>query len=311
MAHVQTVHVSREHWSRDFDPSLPPAASAQPGDRIIVQTYCCSKGSVTRSISTSAESFYEDLDYTPGMPVTGPIAIRGAQVGDIQIADHGWTMARKGHGAIGHRIETGESRIVPIEDGEAVFLDRVRLPVRPMIGRIGTTPAKGPLRAGWPGPHGGNMDCKQLVAGTIIYLPVLIPEAHLALGDLHAVQGDGETGCAGAEIAGEVTLQVRILRGLDAPLPLLETPELIAVIYTDPDLDQAATGAVERMADFLVQQSDMSLADATMLLALAGDVAICQIVNSIMTCRMEVSKSVFSQLGIDFTALWQRCLVNN
>ncbi len=314
MTEGETVRVGLGRWSRDFDPKLPPAAFARPGDKIVVQTYCCSKGSVKRSVSTAAETFYSELAYTPGMPVTGPIDIDGAQVGDvlrvdvldIQTADEGWTMALKGRGAIGHRIETGESRLLPIEAGEVVFLDRVRLPARPMIGSIGTTPAAGPWLAGNPGPHGGNMDCKLLGAGTTIFLPVLVPGAQLALGDLHAVQGDGETGCAGAEIAGEVTLRVRLLRGIELPLPLLETPDLLVTIHTVQDLREAASGATERMAGFLAEQSGLSLAEAAMLLSLAGDLSICQIVNPTMTCRMEVPKAVLSQLGIDLTSLWQQ-----
>lgn len=319
MTEEKTIHVGLERWSRDFDPALAPAALARSGDKLVVETYCCAKGSVTRSVSTSPNSFYSELGYTPGMPITGPIAIDEAQVGDvlrvdvldIQVADHGWTMALQDRGAIGHLIETGESRIVPIENGEVVFQERVRLPVRPMIGSIGTTPVQGPWRAGIPGPHGGNMDCKLLGAGATIFLPVLIPGAHLALGDLHAIQGDGESGCAGAEIAGEVTMRIRLLRGIEVPLPLLETPDLLATIHTAKDLHEAATGATERMARFLAQESDLSLADAAMLLSLAGDVAICQIVNPTMTCRMEVSKPVIAQLGIDLASLWQRWTVHN
>lgn len=307
------IQVSREHWSSDFDPALPPVAYAQPGDQIVVQTFCCSKGAVTRSISTAPETFYTDLAYTRGMPITGPIAVPQAQVGDtlgvdvlsIQIADQGWTMALEGHGVIGQRIRTGESRIVPIEADHYVFQERIRLPIRPMIGCIGTTPAN-PLRSGLPGPHGGNMDCKLIGAGTTIFLPVLIPGAHLALGDLHAVQGDGEVGSAGVEIAGEVTMRIRLLRNLQVPLPLLETPDLIAAIYTAKDFDQAAVGAIERMADFLVAKSGISLADAWMLLSLAGDIRICQLVNVVKTCRMEVPKTVLLQLGIDLENLWQR-----
>jgi amidase len=309
----ESISVGLEHWSRYFDPDLPSAAFARPGDKVVVQTHCCSKGAVTRSISSTPDGFYSELAYTPGMPVTGPIYIHGAQVGDvlrvevldIQIADQGWTMALKGRGAIGHRIDTGESRVLPIEDGEVVFLDRARLPARPMIGSIGTTPAGGPWLAGNPGPHGGNMDCKLLGAGTAIFLPVLVPGAQLALGDLHAVQGDGETGCAGAEIAGEVILRVRLLRGIELPLPLLETPDLLATIHTARDLREAATGATEQMAGFLAHRSGLSLAEAAMLLSLAGDLSICQIVNPTMTCRMEVPKPLLYQLGIDLAALWQ------
>lgn len=308
----RTVYVSRENWGKGFDPSRPPVAQAHPGDQIVVETFCCSKGTVTRSISTAPENFYTDLGYFRGMPLTGPIAIPEAQVGDIlaidvldiQVDDQGWTMALENHGVIRDLIKTGESRVVPIQSGNFVFQDRVRLPIRPMIGTIGTTPAEGPVGAG-PDFFGGNMDCKLVGAGATIFLPVLIPGANLALGDMHAIQGDGEVGSAGIEIGGQVTMRVRILRGLSLPTPFLETPDLLATIYTAKDLKDAAVGAIERMASFLADQADLSLADAWMLLSLVGDIRICQLVNPVMTCRLEVSKTALAQLGLDSAKLWQ------
>jgi amidase len=311
------VRVSRENSSKGFDPSRTPVAYAHPGDQMVVETHCCSAGTVTQSISTASETFYSDLGYSRGMPLTGPIAVPVAEVGDIlavevlniELADQGWTMALQDHGVIGDRIKTGESRIIPIESGSFVFQDRVRLPIRPMIGAIGTTPAEGPVGAG-PDFYGGNMDCKLIGAGSTVYLPVLIPGANLALGDVHAVQGDGEVGSAGIEIGSQVTLRLRLLRGLELPLPFLETSDLIATIYTAEELKEAAVGAIERMANFLVVQADLSLADAWMLLSLVGDVRICQLVNPVMTCRMEVPKTVLAKLGVDLAALWHRWAVD-
>lgn len=308
------TYVPKTHWSRYFDATLSPAVLVQPGDRLVVETHCCSMGTVTRSVRADVDDFYAQLGYTPGMPITGPIAVSGAQVGDIlgveilrlDVADAGWTMVAPGRGTLGHQMEAAESRVIPIVDGQAQFSDRVALPVRPMIGCIGTTPVGDPLRAGWPGEHGGNMDCKLIGAGTTIFLPVLVPGANLALGDLHAVMGDGEVGVAGLEIGGEVELRVRLYRGLPAAVPLLETPTLLATIYSAEDLDAAAQGATERMADFLIHHAGMPLAEAAMLLSLAGDLRICQVVDPLMTCRMELPKTVLRQLGIELPQLWQR-----
>src|SRR4051812_12141758 len=76
------IHVSKSHWSRNFDAALPPAVLAQPGDRLLVETHCCSMGTVTRNVRADVDGFYAELGYTPGMPITGPIAVEGAQVGD-------------------------------------------------------------------------------------------------------------------------------------------------------------------------------------------------------------------------------------
>ena len=310
---AETVHVGLRNWSRDYDAMLPAAARVRPGGDVAVDLHCCSHGAVTRDVSTAPERFYEALEYTPGMPVTGPIDVVGAEPGDtllievreITVAPQAWTMALKDRGVLGSRIQTGESRVLPIEGNTIAFGRSVRLPIRPMIGSIGTAPGGEAIRAGKPGPHGGNMDCRLIGAGSSVLLPVLVPGAHLALGDLHAVMGDGEVGCAGAEVAGAVVLGLRLLRSLDMPLPFVLTVDKAVTVFSADTLDQAATGAVERMASFLTTHAGLSLPDAAMLLSLAGDLRVCQVVNALKTCRMELDRVVLDQLGLDLAALLQ------
>ena len=310
---IDAVHVGSQHWSRDYDPGIPAVARVRPGAHVTVDLHCCSHGAVTRDVSTAPERFYQELEYTPGMPVTGPIDVAGAEAGDtllvevreIKVAPRAWTMALKDRGVLGSRIHTGESRVLPIEGNEVLFGGSVRLPLRPMIGSIGTTPDGEAVRAGRPGSHGGNMDCRLIGAGASVLLPVLIPGAHLALGDLHAVMGDGEVGCAGAEVAGTVSLRLRLLRSLDMPLPFVMTEDRAATVFSADTLDQAAAGAVERMTGFLTTHAGLSLPDAAMLLSLAGDLRVCQAVNALRTCRMELGRAVLDQLGLDLPALLQ------
>jgi amidase len=307
---ARTVHVGSQHWSRDYDAGLPAVARVGPDAVVGVDLHCCSQGAVDRDVSTTPERFYQDLAYTPGMPVTGPIDVAGAEVGDtlwvevlaLEVAPRAWTMALKDRGMLGARISSGESRLLPIEGGELVFGGSVRIPIRPMIGSIGTAPAGPPVRAGKPGPHGGNMDCRLIGAGSSVLLPVLVPGAHLALGDLHAVMGDGEVGCAGAEVAGKARLRLRLLRALDLPLPFVITEETAVTVFSAETLDEAAAGAVDRMAAFLTTHAGLSLPDAAMLLSLAGDLRVCQAVNALRTCRMEVGRRVLEQLGLDLAA---------
>lgn len=310
---TETAHVGLQYWSREYDATIPAAASVRPGADVTVDLHCCSHGAVKRDVSTAPERFFEELEYTPGMPVTGPIDVVGAEVGDtllievreIKVAQRAWTMALKDRGVLGSRINTGESRILPVEGNKVVFGNSVRIPIRPMIGSIGTAPGGEAVRAGKPGPHGGNMDCNLIGAGASILLPVLIPGAHLALGDLHAVMGDGEVGCAGAEVAGKVALRLRLFRALDMPLPFVMTEDKAATVFSADTLDQAAAGAVERMAGFLTTHAGLSLPDAAMLLSLAGDLRVCQAVNALKTCRMELGRVVLDQLGLDLAALLQ------
>ena len=313
------VQIDGAIWSRNFDASLPYAASVASGSMLHIQLHCCALGAVDRSVSTPPQEFYTTLHYTPGMPVTGPIEIQGAAVGDvlaveildIELAPVGWTMTLQDKGTLGHRMETGESRVIPIHEGRAWFTPEVGIPLRPMIGSIGTTPPGTPIRAGMVGPHGGNMDCTTLGAGAIVFLPVLTPGAGLALGDLHAVMGDGEVGVAGLEIAGAVHLRVYRLCDLFWPLPLLLSSEKVAVIYSAESLDEAAAGATERMADLICGSTGLSISEAAMFLSLAGDLRICQIVGALRTCRMEVDRGLLTPLGFDIESVWQNHRVHS
>ncbi len=311
---TQPLTVTLDQWTRDFDPTLAAAATANSGQTLVVEAHCCAKGAVDRDVVTAPENFHTSLNYTPGMPVTGPIAVAGAQVGDllaveivqIELAAQGWTMAMAGRGLVGDQLTVGASRVLPVKNEYAHFMDRVRVPLRPMIGCLGVTPATGPLRAGWPGEHGGNFDCILLGAGATLFLPVLVPGAMLCLGDLHAAMGDGEVGVAGLEIAGKVTLRLHLLSALSAtsahdqhvPTPFLVNADCAAAIFTATTLDEAAVGATQRMAHYLATAGGLALADAAMLLSLTGDLRICQAVNPLKTCRMEVPRSVLADLGI-------------
>lgn len=305
--------VDRDHWTRYFDPQLPPVAAARSGQLVQMDAYCCAKGAVDRDVVTPPGEFYTTLNYTQGMPVTGPLAIAGAQVGDqiaveivaIDLADQGWTMVMAGRGLLGEEITVGASRVLPVMADHALFLERVRVPLRPMIGCLGVTPPGEPLRAGWPGEHGGNFDCINLGVGATLFLPVLVPDALLCLGDLHAAMGDGEVGVAGLEIAGTVTLRVHHLPAPQQPpipTPFLVTATHAATVFTALTLDEAAVGATQRMAHFLTAQGGLSLPDAAMLLSLVGDLRVCQAVNPRKTCRMEVPRTVLADLGIRLPA---------
>ena len=150
------------------------------------------------------------------------------------------------------------------------------------------------------------MDCKRIGEGATLYLPVNVPGALLAMGDLHALMGDGEVCVCGGEIAGAVTVKVSVIKGRSCqpgsglPLPFLTTAEHAMAIYSAPSIDAAAEGATLRMRSFLIDQVKMQPHEAGMLLSLAGDLRICQAVDPNKTCRMEVKLSLLKKLGYTF-----------
>ena len=170
-----------------------------------------------------------------------------------------------------------------------------------MIGVIGTAPAgSAEIETGTPGEHGGNMDCNQIGENCTLYLPVNVPGALLAMGDVHAVMGNGEVCVCGVEIPARITVTVHVVKGKKLPVPFLVTPEHFMTIYSAGNLDEAARGAALRMRSFLIDELHMGEHEAGFLLSSIGNVQICQCVDPQETCRMEVSRYVTDRYGYQF-----------
>jgi amidase len=304
--------LSAANFVREFSPWHEPAYEIAPGELVRVETRCAASGVIreTAKADSNAE-LRAKVGWTSGMPMTGPIAVTGAEPGDalavhvVEIAfdDWGWSDVAIDYGPAGELVSEAEARIFRIVDGDIEFGFGVRLPLNPMIGAIGTAPRNRAFDSGVPEAHGGNLDCTLIKPGATLYLPVNVPGALLALGDLHAAMGDGEVGTAGLEVNGAVTLRVGLVNQTTMPLPLVDTGELVATIYSAPDLDEAAQQAVVAMVQWLVAETALEVNDASMLLNLAGDLRICQIVDPLMTCRLEVPKSILTTLGISLPAI--------
>src|SRR2546429_9809993 len=179
---------------------------------------------------------------------TGPVRVIGSRPGDviriqireIRVADWGFQSIVSGHGVLGGEVDRPRTKVIPIEDGIAVFSKRIRLPVRPHVGTIGVAPAAKEWTTFYPGDHGGNLDTKEISKGNSVYLPVFQPGAQLAMGDLHALMADGEVCVTGIEIAGTVRTQVDVLHGYGLQRPIVETPEASLTLASAPTLDDAA-----------------------------------------------------------------------
>lgn len=284
-----------------MSPEHQPVVRVAVGSSLQVETYDCFEGQLRTPIDR-----LETLDWNRINPATGPIYVEGAEPGDvlkveilsIELDDQAVIAVVPGAGSLPDRIKEPAIKVMPVQDGFVHFDDQVKLPVRPMIGVIGTAPAESAVPTGTPDAHGGNMDCRKVGPGATLYLPVNVPGALLALGDMHATMGDGEVCVAGAEIGGAASLRVSVLKGSDLPTPFLVTAENAMAIYSAKDLLDAVKGATERMADFIAGRSNRPFSEVLMLLSLAGNARICQIVDPLMTARMEVPLSVLSSLGI-------------
>ncbi|MBO8158959.1 acetamidase/formamidase family protein [Thermosyntropha sp.] len=295
--------ITDEQVVYSLSPNNAPVAEAEPGETVIFYTKDC----FSNQIQTEADLF-EAVGWATINPATGPLAIKGARPGDtlvvyiedIEIADQGCMVTVPGMGAAGDLIEKSETKIVPIKNGKAVFNEKISIPIRPMIGVIGTAPANDDIPCGTPGKHGGNMDTKLIGKGTTLYLPVWVEGALLAMGDLHAVMGDGEVSVTGVEIPGKVTVKVDLIKNKSEEWPVLETEESFYVIASAEDLDEASDFALKGMIQFLCKRTDMNMHEIVSLLSAVGNMEICQVVDPLKTVRMGISKNIMQNYNLKF-----------
>ncbi|WP_370642953.1 acetamidase/formamidase family protein [Sporosarcina sp. ACRSM] len=284
-----------------FSKDHAPVKQIEPGTTIEIETYDCFENQVQ-----SAETKIAGIDWDRINPATGPIFITGAQPGDVlkvtidklEIGSQGVMATGPDLGVMGHRLDELVSKIIPVEDGFAVFNDKVKVPLNPMIGVIGVAPAGEPVSCGTPGAHGGNMDTKLIAEGATLYFPVFAEGALFALGDFHAAMGDGEIGVSGIEVPGKATVTLDVVKGTSLRHPVLVNEEGIAFIVSAATLDEAVKTAVEEAIDFLLPHTDMTLAELTMLMSAAGDTQISQVVDPLMTARFFVPQYILNAYDV-------------
>jgi amidase len=284
-----------------FSKDNPPIKRVQSGEQLTIETYDCFQNQI-RSNDTEINT----IDWDQINPATGPIYVETASPGDIlsvkidriTLGNEGVMTVGPDLGVMGHRLQKFEAKMIPIENGKAIFNDRLHIPLNPMIGVIGVAPEGEPVSCGTPGPHGGNMDTKLITEGATLYFPVFTEGALFALGDLHAAMGDGEVGVSGIEIPAEVTVTLTVIKGHSINNPLLLSDEGIATIVSAPTLDEASKKAVEEMIDLLLPHTDLPINHLTMLMSAVGQAQISQIVDPLLTARFFVPKWVLDAYSV-------------
>ncbi|MDO5638401.1 MAG: acetamidase/formamidase family protein [Neisseria sp.] len=277
----------------------PPVLAVDSGAIVRFETCDCFANQITES-----GQIPDGIDWSRINPATGPVFVNGAEAGDtlavhirkIELAAQAVLATLPGLGVAGGRLQNGRIDIVPVQGNHAVLFDRVRVPLQPMIGVIGTAPAGEAVSCGIPDAHGGNMDSKIIAEHTTLYLPVNVAGALLALGDLHAAMGDGEVGVSGLEISGTVEVSVNVIKGRPYPLPLAQTPDMLYTLASHTDLNQAAEQATLMMHDYLLVHSTLDANQSIALQSIAGQLEICQVVDPQKTCRFGLPLDILRQL---------------
>jgi acetamidase/formamidase len=241
-----------------------------------------------------------------GHILTGPVYVETAQPGDalqvdilsIDLAlDYGY------NGCSGFLRENCDRavgiRIIPLDRKTmtAEFAPGIVIPLRPFFGSMGVAPAPeiGRVSSTPPGTHAGNLDNKDLVAGTTLYIPVFVPGALFEVGDGHAAQGDGEVDQTAIETSLRGRLRLTVRKGLSLAWPRAETPTHYISMASDKDLTVATKTAIQEMIDFVAATKHMSKHEAYQLTSVAADVAITQLVDQTLGVHVKMPKSIFKQ----------------
>jgi acetamidase/formamidase len=304
------------HWGY-YDATVKPVLRVASGDTIRVETMVAGGLGRLKAAGVQDSEIPESLkaveaavtERGPGVhPLTGPIWVEGAEAGDVLevrivgfefLHPYGVTGFIPGSGTLPDEFPYSRFKLFRFDIGRGVteFAPGITLRLAPFFGSIGVAPNSLVRRvsSGPPGPHTGNLDNKELVAGSTLYLPVHVPGALLSMGDAHAMQGNGEVTLTGLETSVRGTVQVTVRKGMRMNWPRAETPTHYIAMGLNPDLDEAAQLATREMVDFLVVQKGLTRDDAYILSSVAADLHVTQLVDGTKGVHAMIAKSIFAK----------------
>jgi acetamidase/formamidase len=317
-AATYTLHVTPETvaWG-NYDASHKPVLRIRSGDTVVFDTLLTNSptglekaGLPPAEVQQSLRDVFDHVtDRGPGGHIlTGPVYVEGAEPGDaleihfdrIALAiPYAYNGFRYGAGLLTDDYPYAKTKIIPLDRDHmtAQFAPGVTIPLHPFFGSIGVAPppAFGRYDSVPPTIIGGNMDNKELVEGTTLFLPVWTEGALFEIGDGHAGQGNGEVDVTAMETSLTGTLTFVLHKDVKLAYPRAETPTHFISMGFDDDLSIAAHKAVRNMVDFLVNEKHLSRDDAYMLVSVAGDVDITELVDRNKGVHVMLPKAVFAK----------------
>jgi acetamidase/formamidase len=299
-----------------YDAKAAPALRIKSGDTVEIQTLVASNPERFEAAGLGQDKiepalrdiFREVKDKGPGPHIlTGPVFIEGAEPGDvlevriqqIRLAiPYALNAFMPGRGFLPDDFPYARAKVIPLDETRLVarFADGIEIPIRPFFGSLGVAPPEvtGRISSGPPWMNAGNLDDRDLVAGTTVYIPVHARGALFEVGDGHAGQGNGEVDLSALETSLIGTFQFVVRKDMHLRWPRAETPTKYITMGLNPDVTEAAKMAVREMIDFLVQEKHMSRDDAYMLASVAADLEITEVVDGTNGVHMTIPKAIFA-----------------
>jgi acetamidase/formamidase len=301
------------HWGY-FDARLDPVLTVESGDTVTISTVSGGPEMMPReglAVPPALAAIHERLTpKLPGHMCTGPVAVRGARPGgvlEVRIDavelhyDWGFTYSAPQRGALPDDFETLHLMHIPLDRERNVgrLPWGLELELKPFFGvmAVAPPPSWGALSTLPPRRNGGNLDNKELVAGTTLYLPIHAEGALFSVGDGHGVQGDGEVCVTAIEtgLVGTFTLTLR--DNMSLVWPQAETPTHVLTMAFDADLDACVVTALRLMLDLIEARTGLSRAEAYALCSLAADLRITQVVNGNKGVHVMLEKRLLKGRG--------------
>jgi acetamidase/formamidase len=294
-----------------------PAVKVHSGDTVQIQTVSGSParlqaaGVKPEDIQPALREIYEKVPASEKGPgghlLTGPVYIEEAEPGDVlEVRIQKITLdvpyAYNGFGPTSGELQEeypySRMKVIPLdrEHNVAHFGPGIVIPLRPFFGSMGIAPpGEGKLNSAPPWIHAGNMDNKELVAGTTLYIPVHQKGALFEVGDGHAGMGNGEVDVTAMETSLTGTFQFVVHKGISLRWPCAETPDYYITMGFNEDLNKATDLAIREMIEFLVTHKHLSRDDAYMLTSVAVDIDITQLVDGKKGVHALCPKSIFTE----------------
>lgn len=300
------------HWGR-LDASLQPVISVDPGDTVTIHSVSGSAAEISTNsahfIRPELRAIHEALTPSPGPHIlTGPIYVHDATPGDtlrveildIKLRDNwGFNAVRLGKGALPDDFP-GEQLLHLTIDPTANAIHTpwgMQLPARPFFGVMATAPRPedGCLTSIIPGYFGGNIDNRELIAGSVLYLPVSVEGALFSVGDGHASQGDGEVCLTAVETGLSGTFRIDVIKDTKQAMPYAETPSDLIVMAFDENLEKAMQSALRHAIEMITARVGLPAIQAYSLISMAVDVRITQVVNIKKGIHVMIPKTLLQQ----------------
>jgi acetamidase/formamidase len=298
-----------------YDAATPPVLRIKSGDTVEVQTLITSSparlegaGVKPADVEQSLRDIYREVtNKGPGGHIlTGPIFVEGAEPGDvlevriksIRLAiPYAYNAFSPGRGFLPEDFPYAKMRIIPLDEARMVahFADGIEIPLHPFFGSIGVAPpdVSGRISSAPPWIHAGNLDNKELVAGTTLFIPVHAKGALFLAGDGHAGQGNGEVDITAMETSLIGTFQLIVRKDMHLKWPRAETPTHYITMGLHEDLTEATKAALREMIDFLVTVKHLTRDDAYQLSSVAADLDITQLVDGNKGVHAMIPKGIF------------------